>query len=106
MAASSREHLRGQNVTEEATETVTVSGMEIELSGDRAVFVGRRDGDACRYFRFRNGADETKIKLSAEAVDAMLDLLGATTARGLAREYRLEMEVAPLGWHAVYQDQE
>jgi hypothetical protein len=94
-------------MTEEATEaTITVSGMEIELPDDRTVFVGRRDGDTCRYFRFSNGAEELKFKLSAEATDAMLDLLGASTARGLAREYRLEMEVAPLGWRAVYVDQE
>jgi len=91
----------------EATEAVvTVSGMEIQLPDDRTVFVGRRDGDTCVYFRFRNGADETKMKLSAEAVDAMLDLLGASTSRGLAREYRLEMEVAPLWWNVAHQDAE
>jgi len=86
-------------MTEEAAEVmVIVSGMAIELPDDRTVFVGRRDDDPGSYVFFRNGADELRFKLSAEAVDALLDLLALSAARGLAREYQIEMDVAPLGW--------
>lgn len=52
----------------------TINGSEIELSEGRAVFYGTHEGH--HYFRFRNREGvETKLKLSAEANDALIQLI-------------------------------
>jgi hypothetical protein len=61
----------------------TISGLTEELDGGRSVFVGQCPGEDKVYIKFHNGETETKLRLSFEAAQALRDLLGAISSRGL-----------------------
>lgn len=62
----------------EVAENVKIHGHSIELPEGRSVFLAKRDG--FNFLRFTNGDAKTLIKLSDEALQAVVDL-----ARGANR---------------------
>lgn len=91
---------------------VTIDGRQIDLADGRHVFVGKHN-DAL-YVQFRNAeGQETRLKLSIEAGDALRYLLGEenkTLPDRIIKKFLTQMvsvterTVEQMAWHAVKTD--
>lgn len=73
--------------------TVRISGYSTELPGDRSVFLGQAENDSSWYITFTNKGVENKIRISDEAMKALIDLHRDITAPNLTGGWQVAANI-------------